>query len=471
MAALPEELRERLGAVLADGVEVASLRPPDSRFQTLERRLVVVGDAAARALVEDASPALLPALVEALADPGSAWTAWVLLAVLTRHEEKLVECFSGDPDWWDTLGHRCHARWSAWLAAAGSLRWCGERGCFLPEDAVLAPAAQRISLAILLKKAHRLGRAALDGLSVGQVKRRILGTLKRLGALDLDFDPDTCALYSPRLELLPAEERPAEEVASQGLLLVGAPAAVKEREPGNLRPIPLGSGLPRFTQRDFARTFKAAAPPPRKPRANPLAAPKRATDRFLNAPPAVRAAPETSALDEAEIEVACCLVGLTANVRLKIRTRREKVTGKNLRKVMYRALKPLFTDELALDDLLALDERRWAPAVLEWPLRELGPLMFVASAGKIRLTAREPGWYALPLTANGKSLRARLDRIKAMHCSLELEIPRRQARSRSRKLRIFHCPCGRKLAARPEHAGKRTVCPECRRKLRIPAQD
>ena len=123
---------EQLETVRTGDVEFVTLRPPGSDFAVLDRRVVVTGPPALVELSRSGEVEVLDALVELLDDPETAWAAEVLLAAMTRREEKQVETFSGDPaDWWDTLGRDARARWAEWLERErDALRWDPEVGAF-----------------------------------------------------------------------------------------------------------------------------------------------------------------------------------------------------------------------------------------------------------------------------------------------------------------------------------------------------
>ena len=122
--------REELLA--AGPVEFATLRPPGSEFAVLDRRVVVTGPPALVELSRSGDAGVLDELVELLGDEETAWTAEVLLAAMTRREEKQVETFSDDFDgWWETLGRDARERWTRWLAESRELlRWDAEQGAF-----------------------------------------------------------------------------------------------------------------------------------------------------------------------------------------------------------------------------------------------------------------------------------------------------------------------------------------------------
>jgi hypothetical protein len=118
---------------LLDGVEFVTMRPPGSDMAILDRRVVVTGPPALVELSRSGDVDVLDELVELLSDPECAWPAEVLLAAMTRREEKEVESFAGDPSgWWDALGHDARERWAAWLEPVrDSLRWDAEAGAFV----------------------------------------------------------------------------------------------------------------------------------------------------------------------------------------------------------------------------------------------------------------------------------------------------------------------------------------------------
>jgi len=68
---------------------------------------------------------ILDELVTLLKDPARAWAAEVLLAALTRNEEKIVDVFQARPvEWWDSLGKTAYERWQKWLTEQKSeLAW------------------------------------------------------------------------------------------------------------------------------------------------------------------------------------------------------------------------------------------------------------------------------------------------------------------------------------------------------------
>ena len=75
-------------------------------------------------------------LVPMLKEPDRAWAALVLLAAMTRREEKIVDTFAGSPDdWWVSVGKTAHERWARWLSEArGRLVWNAEEKVFVERD-------------------------------------------------------------------------------------------------------------------------------------------------------------------------------------------------------------------------------------------------------------------------------------------------------------------------------------------------
>jgi hypothetical protein len=114
-----------LPSVRNDLVQFGTMRPPGSPFVTLERRVFVIAPPELAELAATGDPAVLDALVPLLQDPRRAWAAEVLLAAMTRNEEKIVDAWSARPDeWWDALGQGAQARWQAWLnERRGKLVW------------------------------------------------------------------------------------------------------------------------------------------------------------------------------------------------------------------------------------------------------------------------------------------------------------------------------------------------------------
>jgi hypothetical protein len=130
------EFRDFLPFVRNDLVKFATTRPPGSQFTTLERRVVITNP---RELVELSSIGdirVLDELVGLLKDQDRAWAAMVLLAALTRKEEKVVDAFATTPwEWWESIGKTAHARWSEWLAKSREkLAWDSENRTFVEQQ-------------------------------------------------------------------------------------------------------------------------------------------------------------------------------------------------------------------------------------------------------------------------------------------------------------------------------------------------
>lgn len=109
-------LKDTLATVRNETIKFVTMRPPDSPFATLERRVVVTGPEALVKLIEAGDRQILHALTSLLKEPDRAWAAEVLLATLTRREEKIVDTFAATPDqWWDSVGKSAYERWSMWV--------------------------------------------------------------------------------------------------------------------------------------------------------------------------------------------------------------------------------------------------------------------------------------------------------------------------------------------------------------------
>jgi len=124
-----------LAAVRNDAVEFATFQPPGSDFALLDRRVVVVAPPELEQLAATGDVEVLDELVELLRDPDRAFAAQVVLSAMTRHEEKEVEAFSGQPDeWWAAVGQRAHEHWAGWLDdVRDRLRWDPDDAAFVAE--------------------------------------------------------------------------------------------------------------------------------------------------------------------------------------------------------------------------------------------------------------------------------------------------------------------------------------------------
>ena len=125
-----------LQTVSSRDVQFATMRPPGSRFATLDRRVVVTAPPELAELAKVGDAHVLQALIESLRDPATAWAAEVVLAAMTRREEKEIEAFAGRPDeWWEAMGPGAHERWSNWVAETGGrLRWDESTGAFVESE-------------------------------------------------------------------------------------------------------------------------------------------------------------------------------------------------------------------------------------------------------------------------------------------------------------------------------------------------
>jgi len=117
-------------------VEFLTMRPPNSKLTTLDRRLIVTGPPALAEASRSGDPALLEELIALLQDQATAWNAAVLLAAMTRREEKTLEVFAAEPsEWWDVWGKTAFERWSKWLEESrGKLVWNSEENMFVEEE-------------------------------------------------------------------------------------------------------------------------------------------------------------------------------------------------------------------------------------------------------------------------------------------------------------------------------------------------
>jgi len=127
------ELTELLSQVRNEAVQFVTMRPPDSPFVTLDRRVIVTGPAALVRLSRMGDSAVLEALVALLKERERAWAAVVMLAAMTGRESKVVDAFAGTPgEWWEPLGKTAHDRWSVWLRETKEhLVWDPKDGMFV----------------------------------------------------------------------------------------------------------------------------------------------------------------------------------------------------------------------------------------------------------------------------------------------------------------------------------------------------
>ena len=127
------EWTDLLDGVRNDRIGFVTTRPPGSPFAILDRRVIVTSPEQAVQLSHTEDVRVLDELVQLLHDPDRAWAAAVVLAALTRREEKLVESFASDPgEWWRALGQEAQARWSAWLSEKrDALAWDPDEQAFV----------------------------------------------------------------------------------------------------------------------------------------------------------------------------------------------------------------------------------------------------------------------------------------------------------------------------------------------------
>ena len=124
---------EMLNSVQNDRIQFATLRPPGAKSALLERRVVITGPPELVELTKTGDTQILARLTNLLKDPARAWAAEVLLAALTRREEKLVDSFASDPGkWWEAVGQTAYERWSSWLNQRRSkLVWDSQESVFV----------------------------------------------------------------------------------------------------------------------------------------------------------------------------------------------------------------------------------------------------------------------------------------------------------------------------------------------------
>lgn len=125
-----------LEGVRNDRIQFVTMRPPGSHFATLERRVVVTAPTEAVALSQMGDLNVLDKLIEMLQKTDRAWAAFVLLAALTRRDEKIVDSFAIHPnDWWNSIGKEAHGKWVAWLEKVrGHLAWDSEAHVFVEQE-------------------------------------------------------------------------------------------------------------------------------------------------------------------------------------------------------------------------------------------------------------------------------------------------------------------------------------------------
>jgi len=119
------QLRALLAEVRNDRITFMTLRPPDSQFALLERRVVVTSPPELVQLAQMGTLDALYELIKLLTEPDRAWAAEVLLAAMTRREETIVDAYAAEPDaWWRGMGGGAYERWSNWLREhQGNVTW------------------------------------------------------------------------------------------------------------------------------------------------------------------------------------------------------------------------------------------------------------------------------------------------------------------------------------------------------------
>ena len=127
---------EKLEAVRNDRIAFATMRAPDARLPTLQRRIVVTGPPELVELTHAGDSRVLDELVPFLQEPDRGWAAVVLLAAMTRREDDVVNAFATRPqEWWATVVQPAHARWAAWLTdARARLHWDPQEKVFTEQQ-------------------------------------------------------------------------------------------------------------------------------------------------------------------------------------------------------------------------------------------------------------------------------------------------------------------------------------------------
>jgi hypothetical protein len=117
-------------------IQFVTIQPEGSPFATLERRVIVTGPPEILELMNAGNIRILDELVTVLKDPARSWAAEVLLAALTRNEEKIVDTYQARPEeWWDSLGKTAHDRWQKWLTEQkNELTWDSVDGVFKKQE-------------------------------------------------------------------------------------------------------------------------------------------------------------------------------------------------------------------------------------------------------------------------------------------------------------------------------------------------
>ena len=124
---------DSLTSVRNDRIQFATMRPPNSRSVTLDRRVRIVGPPDLVQIARSGDLQHVADLIALLRDPDRAWAAEVMLASMTGQEEKMVDAYQRDPDkWQDTLGRTAHERWTTWFEGVRDrLMWNADEGMFI----------------------------------------------------------------------------------------------------------------------------------------------------------------------------------------------------------------------------------------------------------------------------------------------------------------------------------------------------
>jgi hypothetical protein len=129
------DLNESLTSVRNDLIQFVTVRPSESQFTGLGRRVIITGPPELLELSTSGDGRILDELVALLKTPDRAWAAVVLLSALTRREEEIVSAFASSPEkWWDAVGKTAYNRWREWLSkSSGKLTWDSENRAFVEQ--------------------------------------------------------------------------------------------------------------------------------------------------------------------------------------------------------------------------------------------------------------------------------------------------------------------------------------------------
>lgn len=125
-----------LAAVRNDRVQFVTIRPKGSRFAVLERRIIVTGPPELIELAKVGDKHVLDDLIKMLKDPERGWAAFILLAAMTRIEEKIADTFATNTDsWWESAGKTAYERWNSWFnEVREKLVWDPDCGVFVEKE-------------------------------------------------------------------------------------------------------------------------------------------------------------------------------------------------------------------------------------------------------------------------------------------------------------------------------------------------